>query len=108
MIMDDRLSEILNRIVTRIIESVQPSRIILFGSGARGTMTRDSDFDLLVVVNREIHRRKTAQDIYKNISDVGFASDIIVVTEKDIELYKNADDIIIKPALKEGIVLFAA
>ncbi len=106
--MEDKLTEILNRIVSRIIEAADPSRIILFGSGARGSMTEDSDFDILVVVNREIHRRKTAQLIYKNISDIGFASDIIVITEKDVELYKDAEDSIINPALKEGIILFAA
>lgn len=50
-------------------------------------MNGQRDFDLLVVMKNGTHRRRTAQLIYKSISDIGFASDIIVVTEEDVELY---------------------
>lgn len=54
------------------------------------------------------HRRRTAQLIYKKISDIGFASDIIVVTEEDVEIFKDEENNIISPALEEGKVLYAA
>ncbi|MGE5682603.1 MAG: nucleotidyltransferase domain-containing protein [Bacillota bacterium] len=106
--MEKNLTEVLNSIVSRIIETSSPEKVILFGSASRGNMTEDSDFDILVVMKNGTHRRKTAQLIYKNISDIGFASDIIVVTEEDVEHYKDEETSIISPALKEGKVLYAA
>ncbi|HEX4046818.1 MAG TPA: nucleotidyltransferase domain-containing protein, partial [Elusimicrobiota bacterium] len=35
--------------VERIVRGFEPEQVILFGSYARGTETRDSDVDLLVV-----------------------------------------------------------
>ncbi len=43
---DDTLAR---QIVRRVLTVATPDRIILFGSGATGGMTRDSDIDLLVV-----------------------------------------------------------
>lgn len=40
---------LLDEIVHRILAVARPDRIILFGSAARGAMTKDSDIDLLVV-----------------------------------------------------------
>ena len=39
-------AKILDDLVRRIIEVVQPQRIILFGSAARGDMRPDSDIDI--------------------------------------------------------------
>jgi predicted nucleotidyltransferase len=53
---EKELTGILNRIVDRIINTAHPSRIILFGSAAAGTMSVKSDFDLLVIVKNNVHR----------------------------------------------------
>jgi hypothetical protein len=39
---------------------------------------------------------------------LGFAADIIVVTEDDLELYKDHKGMVINPALSEGRMLYAA
>ena len=39
---------------------------------------------------------------------VGFAADIIVVTEDDIERYGENNGMVIRPAPEEGEVLYAA
>ncbi|HEX2869369.1 MAG TPA: nucleotidyltransferase domain-containing protein [Ignavibacteriales bacterium] len=94
--------------MSRIIKTSHPSKVILFGSALKGNMTEKSDFDILVVTKSGTHRRRTAQLIYKNLSDIGFASYIIVVIEEDLELFKNEETSIISSALKEGKVLYAA
>ena len=95
-------------IVDRVVETANPNKIILFGSAQRGDMGPNSDLDILVVMPPGIHRRKTARSIYRNLIGVGFATDIIVVTEEDIEQYKDNLGLVIKPALEEGKVLYAA
>ena len=52
-------------------------------------MRPNSDLDLLVIVPSSEHQRKTSQKIYRNLIGVGFAADIVVVTEKNVERYKN-------------------
>ncbi len=100
------LDNILKETVQRILSVVKPKKVLLFGSASRGEMHEDSDIDILVIVPSGLHRRKTAQKIYRNLIGVGFAADIIVVTEDDVERFKNHHGIIIQPAIEEGKVLY--
>jgi predicted nucleotidyltransferase len=99
--------EVLDEIVRRIVEVAQPEKIILFGSAARGEMKPDGDVDLLVV-KPGVHRRRTAQAIYRRLFGVGQAVDIVVVTPEDIERYRDAIGLVIEPALREGKVIYAS
>jgi predicted nucleotidyltransferase len=99
---------LLDEVVKRTVKAVQPLRIILFGSAARGTMGQDSDLDLLVVVADGLHRRRTAQAVYKSLKGIGFAKDIVVVTESDIKEYGDNPSLIIYPALRQGKELYHA
>ncbi len=100
---------VLQEIVRRIVEAVAPEKIILFGSAARGKMGPDSDLDLLVVKACE-HRREVARAIRACLRGVapGRGKDVVVVTPADVE--RDADTIgyVIRPALREGRVLYAA
>ena len=102
------MDEIIKQIINRIKDVASPVKIILFGSAARDEMKPDSDLDILVIVPPGTHRRKTARKIYRNLVGVGFATDIIVVTEDDVIQYRNHPGIVIKQALDEGKVLYAA
>jgi len=101
-------ADILNEIVKRIVEEVRPVRVVLFGSAAIGRMGPDSDLDLLVVMPDGAHRRQTAQKIYRSLSGIGIAKDIVVVTESDISNYGENPSLVIYPALKEGRELYHA
>jgi predicted nucleotidyltransferase len=98
----------IDELVRRIVEVAHPLRIILFGSAARGEMGPHSDLDVLVVMPDGVHRRKTAQKIYRHLWGFGFAKDIIVVTESDIREYGSNPYLIIKNALEEGKELYRA
>ena len=99
--------QILDDIIRRIVEVAQPEKIILFGSAARGEMNRHSDVDLLVV-KEGMHRRDMAGRIYENLWGVGAAVDVVVVTPADVEHYKDSHALVIKPALREGRVVYEA
>ncbi len=102
------LDHVVAETVRRIVDSVRPKKIILFGSAIRGEMGRDSDLDFLIIIASGGHRRRTAQTIYRKLIGVGFAADIIVVTEDDVEKYGDNMGMVIQPALKEGKILYAA
>ncbi len=100
-------AELLQEIVRRIVEAVQPEKIILFGSAARGEMGPDSDVDLLVV-KAQRHRRETAQRLYQALAGIGVPKDIVVVTPDDLERHRDSIGSVIYPALREGKVIYAA
>ncbi len=103
-----REQRVLDEVVKRTVKAVQPLRIILFGSAARGTMGQNSDLDLLVVVPDGVHRRRTAQAVYKSLRGIGFAKDVVVVTESDVKEYGDNPSLIIYPALRQGKELYHA
>ena len=99
---------LLEDLVARTVEAVHPLLIILFGSAAKGAMGPDSDIDLLVVVPDGAHRRRSAQAVYKSLAGIGFAKDIIVVTESDVIKYGDNPSLVIHPALSQGRELYRA
>ena len=100
--------ELLDDLVRKIIEAVQPRRIILFGSAAKSRMGEDSDLDLLVIMPDGVHRRRTAQAIYRSLAGLGMAKDIVVATESDIQYYGGNSSLVLFPALREGREVYRA
>ena len=99
--------EILEDIINRIVETVHPEKIILFGSAARGEMGPHSDVDLLII-RKGGHSRKLVGQIYRKLHGVGAAVDAVMVSPGDVERYKDSHALIIKPALAEGRVVYDA
>ena len=97
----------LDEIIRRIVAVAQPEKIILFGSAARGEMDRHSDVDLLIVKDGA-HRHRLVTSIYRNLRGVRAAVDVIVVTPDDVERYGEDHALIIKPALREGQIVYEA
>ncbi len=95
----------LDNIIGRIVEVAQPEKIILFGSAASGSMTRNSDVDLLIVKDGADSLQLMAK-IYGRLYGVGAAVDAIVVTPADVERYKDSHALVIKPALQHGTVVY--
>lgn len=98
--------DVLDEIVRRVVEAAHPERVILFGSAARGEMGRNSDVDLLVVVPGPADRKRLIDEIYGKLHGCGEAVDAIVVTTQDVERYRDSHPLVIKPALREGRVLY--
>ena len=97
--------EILEDIINRIVETVRPEKIILFGSAARGEMGPNSDVDLLII-RKGGHSRKLVGQIYRKLHGVGAAVDAVMVSPADVERYKDSHALVIKPALAEGRVVY--
>jgi len=101
-------SQIINHLVKRIIEEVHPLRIILFGSAATGEIGPDSDVDLLIVMPDGVHRRRTAQLLYRKIRGIDVPFDVIVATPTDLEKHKDNIGLIYRTILQEGKEVYAA
>jgi len=99
---------VVDRMIQTVVASVQPLRIILFGSAARGEMGPDSDLDVLVVMPNGTHRRKTAQQLYRQIRGLGVPFDIVVATSEDLEVHRSNPGLIYQTILREGTEVYVA
>ena len=98
---------VLDEIIRRVVEVAEPEKIVLFGSAARGEMGPHSDVDLLIV-KAGADALDLMSRIYRRLRGVGAAVDAIVVSPEDVERYRNSHALVIKPALREGRVVYEA
>jgi predicted nucleotidyltransferase len=103
MMVDEAL---LSSAVERIVERMNPERIILFGSQARGTADERSDVDLLVISQFTGKRREIVAELYWDLRDSGFAEDIILMTPEEYESERQIPGTIARPASREGKVIY--
>lgn len=75
----------LSTIIGRIVRLMDPMRIVLFGSRARGDAREDSDYDLLVILDHVDDRRATKMAARRSFEDLPIGSDILVATIDEIE-----------------------
>lgn len=102
---DERLSGLsaeVRRVVERVVAEVQPLRIILFGSHAKGTARPDSDVDLLVVMPDGTPRRPTAQRLYRSIDHTGVSVDYLVATPAVLARHGENIGLIYREILRTG------
>ena len=99
---------LLQELVRRVVESVHPLRIILFGSAARGEMGPNSDLDTLVVVEDQTDCRAVAKTIARRLRGLGCATDILVVRRSDLEQNGDNPYLVFQTALSEGKELYRA
>ena len=107
---DRRISGMLDQktlddIIRRIVEVAQPEKIILFGSAARGDVGPHSDVDLLVIKDG-VRALDLMRHIYRRLRGVRVAIDVIVVSPADVARYKDSHALVIKPALREGRIVY--
>ena len=93
--------------VRRIVAQFDPEKIILFGSHARGSVEPDSDVDLLVVMNNAGKTKRNREiEIRLALRGLGVPKDVIVVTPQEFKKYRNLVGTIVRPASREGKILY--
>lgn len=100
---------LLAEMVRRLVAELQPERIYLFGSRARGEAHRDSDFDLLLVVRdrlgsgREMEQRANAA-----LSGLHVPIDVVILTSEYFTWMLGAAASLPATVEREGRLLYAA
>ena len=98
--------KIIEEIKDIIAKEISPLKIILFGSHARGEDNRESDLDLLIIMESSLPRHKRSKEIRLLLSKFIFGKDILVYTPEEIEEWKDVPDAFITTAINEGKVLY--
>ncbi len=103
---------VLRRIVEVIVREIDPDRIILFGSRARGDHKEDSDYDILVLKEgiRPEERRKVEGKLLVEFLKARIyrdaAVDVIVQLPDRVEELKDVPYMVYYNAHREGVVVY--
>lgn len=90
----------------RLAEAARsPARVILFGSAARGELTRDSDLDFLVIERVVENRVAEAVRLRDAVGRIGWPVDVIVMDEDLAERRSKVRGTMVHHALREGRIV---
>jgi predicted nucleotidyltransferase len=98
--------QVLQEVTRRLAEQFKPTRIILFGSQARGTADERSDVDLLVICPVNGQRLELMLAMDRALKGLGIARDIVILTPEEFELDRHIPGTVARPAALEGRVLY--
>jgi predicted nucleotidyltransferase len=96
-----------SKVADRIVERCGASRVILYGSVARGDDGPDSDIDLLVVMPIVGRRHDTSVRVLNELRDLPVPVDITVVDPAHLDEEASVPGVV-RVAMSEGRVLVAA
>lgn len=102
----ETVDQAIEAMVRRLVEQFDPVQIILFGSHARGMAGQDSDVDLLVVLPISDSKRAKQLEMRVALHDIRIPKDIIVATPDEVARRRDIVGTIIRPALREGRILY--
>jgi predicted nucleotidyltransferase len=98
--------EVLPAVVDRIVEALDPEKIILFGSYAYGEPTPDSDVDLLVIMETEASPTERYVTVSLLLWPRQFPVDIIVKRPDEIRRAFETGDFFIREIVTKGKILY--
>lgn len=101
-----QVSETLPAAVERIVQELQPEKIILFGSYAYGTPSPGSDVDLLVIMETEESSKERSWAVSRLLIPRPFPVDILVRTPQEIQRALAKGDFFIREIIAQGRVLY--
>lgn len=103
-----KIGLILDQYVQKIKPFVNPQRVILYGSYARGTATDWSDIDIVIVAD---YKKSKEFELMNKLSSIGASIDnelifdVRVMKEKDFKELSHLSSL--SEAKKEGIIIYS-
>ena len=94
--------------VERIVTAARPSKVIVFGSHARGDLDEGSDLDLLVIEPKLVDRYQEMIRLRDAVGPIGSGVDVLVFSEEEALRRGQVPGTVVYWALKEGRVVYDA
>ena len=110
LITEDMAEDIIKEVINETLKAynLEVEKIILFGSRAKGTQKKDSDWDILIVLTQNIAKetkKELFREITERLSHYLIPCDVIIKSVEELEFYKNFYGTVTYEALREGHVL---
>ncbi len=97
------------RLLDPVVRYFKPQRVILFGSRARGEATRDSDIDLLVILDDDTPPEKLSlKAMHDAAKSYPRAADVIPMRAATFDRYRTIVGTLAAEADTDGIVVYGS
>lgn len=96
----------LEKIKFSVLEILPGSEIILFGSRARNENLENSDYDLLIIAEKQLDSKEKLKFqalIRKQLAIRNILADIIVQSKADISVKRKLPGHIVRSIMQEGV-----
>lgn len=101
------INDEINAIKEKLIFSIMPKRIYLFGSYAKDTYTDESDYDFYLVVSDNAGNKiALSQKAYKSLRGIRKKPVDIVIGYESVFIEREKEESLEKIVKKEGILLY--
>lgn len=97
---------LINTIIKRLVTNLDVIKVVLFGSYVSGKPSKDSDLDLLIIVNTKEKGIKRYAMVSELLEPRRIPMDIIVKTPDEIKKREKMFDPFIRSIFKTGEVLY--
>ncbi|MCU0645183.1 MAG: nucleotidyltransferase domain-containing protein [bacterium] len=111
--MDERLAtseitpELIDYIVQKIVNAIDPEKIILFGSYARGDISKNSDLDLFIIKDGNHESRMMRRKVADLLWGREFGVDLFVRKTEEVEWnFRAKNPFYIHHIFKQGKILY--
>ncbi len=98
------MDALVRSVVDRIVHAIQPEKIVLLGSRARGAEDAESDIDLLIVHAGPESKRDLKLKIRRLFPRQDFAMDLLVLTPDEFRRQQDIANSAGRVAAREGVV----
>jgi len=92
--------------IQRIVQELNPEKIVLFGSYAYGIPNPHSDVDLLVIMKTKASLKERSWEVSRLLLPRPFPVDILVKTPQEVKNGLERGDFFLKEILTRGKVLY--
>lgn len=103
--------EAIQRAIEYIKEKVDPEKIYLFGSYARGNPTENSDLDFFIIKQTNLPKIKRTNLLYtlEKTKRIGapVAVDFIIYTPQELEACRDENNSLASEVLRTGKLMYA-
>jgi len=96
----------LSAAIHSIVRELDPLKIVLFGSYAYGTPNRNSDVDLLIIMDTNKPHKERSWAVSRLLIPRPFPVDILVKTPVEIDKALETGDFFLQEILTRGKVLY--
>lgn len=96
----------INQLIDRIAARIQPQKILVFGSYAKGTATNKSDLDIFIIKETELPKANRSDDLKTILSNFLIPVDVHIYTPEEVEEYGRENFSFVNSVLKSGKTVY--
>ena len=93
-------------IVRRISARINPVKIFLFGSRAKGEAKQGSDFDFVIIYDGEESKRDVKSAVYRIFRGERLSLDVLVLSSEEFNRFKHVANTIAREISENGKLVF--